>query len=106
MKTCPVCQATCFDDMDVCYGCMHRFPTASLGKENPSSKKAAGSGSSGAQGAPAVRPGAFAVGEDGIASLRIPLGSSEYELSVQVRPVSAPAAHTAASESARVGAHA
>lgn len=25
MKTCPVCGARCFDDMDVCYGCMHRF---------------------------------------------------------------------------------
>lgn len=25
MKTCPVCGARCFDDMEVCYGCMHRF---------------------------------------------------------------------------------
>ncbi len=25
MKVCPVCQARCFDDMDVCYGCLHRF---------------------------------------------------------------------------------
>lgn len=25
MKTCPVCKATVFDDMDTCYGCMHRF---------------------------------------------------------------------------------
>lgn len=25
MKTCSVCNATVFDDMDVCYGCMHRF---------------------------------------------------------------------------------
>lgn len=25
MKTCPVCKARCFDDMEVCYGCMHRF---------------------------------------------------------------------------------
>lgn len=25
MKICPVCGATVFDDMDVCYGCMHRF---------------------------------------------------------------------------------
>lgn len=25
MKTCPVCNATVFDDMDICYGCMHRF---------------------------------------------------------------------------------
>lgn len=25
MKICPVCKSTLFDDMDVCYGCMHRF---------------------------------------------------------------------------------
>lgn len=25
MKVCPVCKATCFKDMDVCFGCMHRF---------------------------------------------------------------------------------
>lgn len=25
MKTCPVCKARCFDDMEVCFGCMHRF---------------------------------------------------------------------------------
>lgn len=26
MKVCPVCKAACFDDMEVCYGCLHRFP--------------------------------------------------------------------------------
>lgn len=25
MKVCPVCKSRCFDDMDVCYGCMHKF---------------------------------------------------------------------------------
>lgn len=25
MKTCPICKARCFDDMAICYGCMHRF---------------------------------------------------------------------------------
>lgn len=25
MKVCPICKARCFDDMEVCYGCMHRF---------------------------------------------------------------------------------
>lgn len=25
MKTCPICKARCFDDMEVCFGCMHRF---------------------------------------------------------------------------------
>lgn len=28
MKTCPICAARCFDDMEVCYGCMHRFDEA------------------------------------------------------------------------------
>lgn len=28
MKTCPVCNARAFDDMDVCYGCLHRFDEA------------------------------------------------------------------------------
>lgn len=38
MKTCPVCQATLFDDMDVCYGCMHEF-TPKL-EEKEASKEA------------------------------------------------------------------
>lgn len=25
MKNCPVCEARCFDDMEICYGCLHRF---------------------------------------------------------------------------------
>ena len=25
MKECPICHASCFDDMDVCYGCLHDF---------------------------------------------------------------------------------
>lgn len=25
MIQCPICKSLCFDDMDVCYGCMHRF---------------------------------------------------------------------------------
>lgn len=28
MKTCPVCGARCFDDMAVCYGCLHDFSRA------------------------------------------------------------------------------
>jgi hypothetical protein len=28
MKTCPICKARCFDDMELCYGCMHRFEDA------------------------------------------------------------------------------
>lgn len=33
MKICPVCKARCFDDMDICYGCLHRF-TEGEGAEN------------------------------------------------------------------------
>ena len=25
MKTCPVCKARCFDDMDTCFGCLQDF---------------------------------------------------------------------------------
>ena len=25
LKKCPVCGSSCFSDMDVCYGCLHRF---------------------------------------------------------------------------------
>ena len=25
MKICPVCHGRCFDDMELCYGCLHRF---------------------------------------------------------------------------------
>lgn len=25
MKRCPTCGANCFDDMEVCYGCLHQF---------------------------------------------------------------------------------
>lgn len=32
MKTCPVCQSQCFDDMEICYGCMYHFtPRADAG---------------------------------------------------------------------------
>ena len=33
MKTCPVCKARCFDDMEICYGCMHRFEDDADNKE-------------------------------------------------------------------------
>ena len=25
MKVCPECKSRCFDDMEICYGCMHKF---------------------------------------------------------------------------------
>ena len=35
MKTCPICKARCFDDMEICYGCMHRFETEDTSFEVP-----------------------------------------------------------------------
>ncbi len=31
MKVCPTCQSRCFDDMAICYGCLHRFTEKSSG---------------------------------------------------------------------------
>ena len=31
MKTCPICKSRCFDDMAVCYGCLHRFDEETAG---------------------------------------------------------------------------
>ncbi len=27
MKSCPICHMRSFDDMELCYGCLHRFTT-------------------------------------------------------------------------------
>ena len=35
MKTCPICNAVCFDDMDTCFGCLHRFDDASTNQGAP-----------------------------------------------------------------------
>lgn len=34
MKTCPVCGARCFDDMAVCYGCLHDFSRPALAEND------------------------------------------------------------------------
>lgn len=36
MKQCPLCGASCFEDMDTCYCCMYRFPD---GPEEPQAKE-------------------------------------------------------------------
>ncbi len=58
MKTCPVCKSLCFDDMSVCYGCMHDFdrdipdePEEAVPPVRPSAASAASYGSSGASAA-------------------------------------------------------
>lgn len=66
MKTCPVCQATLFDDMDVCYGCMHEFTS------NPDEREASKEAPLQAQ-------------KDAAPTLRVPL--LEPQLQPQARPL-------------------
>lgn len=66
MKVCPVCKSLCFDDMPVCYECMHGFdrgtPCAAEG-ERPSEGDVDRSG----RQAPSSDAGAAsAVGSDGV----------------------------------------
>ncbi len=44
MKSCPVCKARCFDDMEICYGCMHRFEQEEGNGDVPIGKEAAPAG--------------------------------------------------------------
>ena len=69
MKTCPVCQATLFDDMDVCYGCMHEFTSKLEGRE--ASKE--------------MPPQA----QEGVApTLRVPLPEPQAAVAAQASPTS------------------
>lgn len=92
VKECPVCEATTFDDMEVCYGCLHRFD--GRGSGNPLSKATIGGdvlqpfdeGESGRDGdagesgmKPPVKPGAADV-----ASERLP---KAYRLEIMLVPV-------------------
>lgn len=36
MKICPVCNARCYDDMSLCYGCLHDFSKDEYVKKMPS----------------------------------------------------------------------
>lgn len=56
MKTCPICNSLCFDDMPVCYGCMHGFERDEshgrpLAGPTPLSAEAAGAAASAQAGA-------------------------------------------------------
>ncbi len=59
LKKCPVCGSSCFSDMDVCYGCLHRFggdeARIEVGPE-PFSEVSPGAFSSCVQGDQAYRP--------------------------------------------------
>ena len=79
MKECPVCSAVTFDDMDICYGCLHRFGGADA---------IAASATAGGKGAFAVQPanGSLA-GRRAASCLRIALGNKAVRIG--------PPAHTA-----------
>lgn len=38
MKTCPVCGSVIFDDMDTCFGCMHRFQGDEPARSDPAER--------------------------------------------------------------------
>lgn len=38
VKTCPVCGARCFSDMDICYNCLHSFAHDKAGNKGSFSK--------------------------------------------------------------------
>lgn len=39
MKTCPICKAKVFEDMDVCYGCLHSFKENGANPSRPTFKE-------------------------------------------------------------------
>lgn len=40
MKTCPVCGSAIFDDMGMCFGCMHRFEGDEPARSDPAERSA------------------------------------------------------------------
>lgn len=48
MKRCPVCEATLFEDMDTCFGCMYRFGTRPDLEQQAETRSQAGQPGSGA----------------------------------------------------------
>lgn len=42
MKICPICKARCFDDMEICFGCMHQFAPKKGNLESESPLKTQG----------------------------------------------------------------
>ena len=57
MKTCPICKARCFDDMEVCYGCMHQFEPEGVQGDSPGKATGPVGASHRAEGETAVLPG-------------------------------------------------
>lgn len=113
MIKCPVCGSMCFDDMEICFGCMHRFEDAlstedetmasglphSSGQtcEAETAVPRAGQSRSRNQSAPVPswlsesgiplpREGERLSGADG-AYCRLPFDGCAYELVMRIRPV-------------------
>jgi hypothetical protein len=80
MKTCPFCQSLTFDDMEVCYGCMHRFEPPANNVNASASVDAGGPALQQQQEGPAAQPAA------GPQPPQLPMVS--IQLSVYVQPYS------------------
>ncbi len=106
MKTCPVCQAQCFDDMDICYGCMHRFDYSVA---SPAGEQALGDARAQRKSRPSEEGGVAQPSESGspepapehaqdadpnggdedevTASYAVPLPAAGCEITITVRPL-------------------
>ena len=89
MKQCPICKSQCFDDMEVCYGCMHRFNEKAIANvmqpigrcdefevEEPKNMEVVASCLESSQ--PSDVP----------AKIMIPMDGSAYNLVISVQPIS------------------
>lgn len=92
MKQCPVCKSQCFDDMDVCYGCMHRFgeevpgrPERRVVKDVPFEVEEPVI----AQGARLQSPAAASAARSGDAATFVfPMEGAGFDLAISIRPAS------------------
>ena len=94
MKTCPICQAKSFDDMELCYTCMHRFEMQGLHAEPANGKASSNDESCTASGMPKefirqIKPkvGYIPVKPEAV----IPISGSGYSLVISLRPENLPA---------------
>lgn len=93
MKTCPICNATSFDDMEICFGCMHRFGDEPLlpfeimdSDEIEPEEPRVGVGLT-ADVLPEPE-GMLPPNDDGVRSTIVPVPGSGFNLVISVQPVS------------------
>lgn len=90
MKQCPVCKSRCFDDMDVCYGCMHRFGEEVPGRpDSPACDDVPFEVEEPAEPLPEWRGRdceAPAARRDSPATFVFPMEGGGYDLAISIRP--------------------